>query len=152
MIERKFPLYFLSFLPAPLLDDGNCSRNFLRSKSTKRVSDDANRSARILVASLTRIYSQKMWLMRSMWSINGNFPRTQKSVFLNEENLEEIEAKNEVKSRLLWERKRPTKALERDLARVLCACIYIYKYSFNFFSTRFSLSFFPSLSLSLSCE
>lgn len=66
MIERKFPLYFLSFLPAPLLDDGNCSRNFLRSKSTKRVSDDANRSARILVSSLTRIYSQKMWLMRSM--------------------------------------------------------------------------------------
>ena len=66
MIERKFPLYFLSFLPAPLLDDGNLSLNFLRSKSTKRVSDDANRSARILVSSLTRIYSQKMWLMRSM--------------------------------------------------------------------------------------
>jgi len=32
MIERKFPLYFLSFLPAPLCDDGNLSRNFLRSK------------------------------------------------------------------------------------------------------------------------
>ena len=56
MIERKFPLYFLSFLPAPLLDDGNLSLNFLRSKSTKRVSDDANRSARILLASLTENY------------------------------------------------------------------------------------------------
>ena len=56
MIERKFPLYFLSFLPAPLWDDGNLSRNFLRSKWTKRVSDRANRSARILLASLTENY------------------------------------------------------------------------------------------------
>lgn len=73
-------------------------------------------------------------------------------VFLNEENLEEIEAKNEVKSRRLAERKRPTKEFydnRASLARVLCACIYIYKYRFNLFSTRFSLSFFPSLSLSL---
>jgi len=72
-------------------------------------------------------------------------------VFLNEENLEEIEAKNEVKSRRLAERKRPTKEFydnRASLARVLCACIYIYKYRFNLFSTRFSLSFFPSLSLS----
>ena len=72
--------------------------------------------------------------------------------FLNEENLEQIEQKTRLNRDSCAEREKDQrkKALERNLARALCARIYIHKYRFNLFSTRFSLSFFPSLSFSLS--
>lgn len=73
--------------------------------------------------------------------------------FLNEENLEQIEQKTRLNRETLAEREKDQrkKALERNLARVLCARIYIYTSIglISFLRASLFLSFLLSLSLSL---
>ena len=72
--------------------------------------------------------------------------------FLNEENLEQSEQKTRLNRDSCREKKTNERKRLNEISHACCVRVYIYKYRFNFFSTRFSLSFFPSLSLSLSCE
>ena len=73
-------------------------------------------------------------------------------VFLNEENLEEIEAKNEVKSRLL-QREKKTNERKRlnEISHARCVRAYIYTSIglISFLRASLFLSFLLSLSLSL---
>ena len=69
-------------------------------------------------------------------------------VFLNEGNLEKIEAKNEVKSREKDQRKSFT--IIEHLSHVCCVRVYIYTSIGLIFSLRASLFLSLSLSLSLS--
>ena len=74
-------------------------------------------------------------------------------VFLNEENLEEIEAKNEVKSRRLAEREKDQRksfTITEHLSHACCVRVYIYTSIglISFLRASLFLSFLLFLSLS----